>query len=111
MNEKHDYNSSFRSLHLWPFCLYILSPVQAAHCWIHIAALIAEYLRRNKGSYPQGCSAFKNIGPNIEPEEKGMKDDTGMQDVQYNEVSNFIITRWALKGLGCALAFRLSPTV
>ena len=66
------------------------SPIQAAHCWIHIAALIAEYLRRNKGSYPQGCSAFKNIGPNIEPEEKGMKDDTGMQDVQYNEVSKNI---------------------
>ena len=39
------------------------------------------------GSFPQGCSAFKSISPNIEREESGIKDDSGMQDVQYTEVS------------------------
>ncbi|XP_041482460.1 dedicator of cytokinesis protein 9-like isoform X7 [Lytechinus variegatus] len=57
---------------------------EAAHCYIHIAALIAEYLKR-KGTYPQGVQAFRNISPNIEGEEKGIKSDTGMQDVQYTE--------------------------
>ena len=38
------------------------------------------------GCFPQGCAAFKNISPNVEAEEAGMKDDIGMQDVQYTEV-------------------------
>ena len=38
------------------------------------------------GCFPQGCSAFKPISPNVEPEEGGMKDDSGMQDVTYTEV-------------------------
>lgn len=59
--------------------------LQAAHCYIHIAALIAEYLKR-KGTYPQGVQAFRSISPNIEGEEKGIKSDSGMQDVQYTEV-------------------------
>ena len=58
---------------------------QAAHCNIHIAALIAEYLKR-KGTFPSGCVAFKEVSPNVENEEKGMKDDTGLEDVQYSEV-------------------------
>ncbi|XP_021377721.1 dedicator of cytokinesis protein 9-like isoform X3 [Mizuhopecten yessoensis] len=71
---------------------------EAAHCYIHIAALIAEYLRRRaaipciagevlwtEGCFPQGCAAFKTISPNIELEESGIKDDSGMQDVQYTE--------------------------
>ncbi|XP_064615017.1 dedicator of cytokinesis protein 9-like [Liolophura sinensis] len=61
---------------------------EAAYCYIHIAALVAEYLmRRGKlpRSYPQGCSAFSHISPNIQPEESGIKDDSGMQDVQYTE--------------------------
>ncbi|XP_038049990.1 dedicator of cytokinesis protein 9-like isoform X18 [Patiria miniata] len=57
---------------------------EAAHCNIHIAALIAEYLKR-KGIYPAGCQAFKDVSPNIESEERGMKDDTGLEDVQYSE--------------------------
>ncbi|XP_076453954.1 dedicator of cytokinesis protein 9-like isoform X3 [Babylonia areolata] len=62
---------------------------EAAHCYIHIAALIAEYLKRRgklKGrSYPQGCQSFGAISPNIVAEESGIKDDSGMQDVQYTE--------------------------
>ena len=65
--------------------------LQAAHCFIHIAALIAEYLKR-KGTYPQGVKAFQSISPNVEQEEKGAKSDTGMQDVQYTEVGHGIQT-------------------
>ncbi|VDH90049.1 Hypothetical predicted protein, partial [Mytilus galloprovincialis] len=57
---------------------------EEAHCFIHIAALIAEYLKR-RGCFPQGCAAFKLISPNVEKEESGIKDDSGMQDVQYTE--------------------------
>ena len=38
------------------------------------------------GCFPQGCAAFKTISTNIEKEESGIKDDSGMQDVQYTEV-------------------------
>ncbi|XP_059143598.1 dedicator of cytokinesis protein 9-like isoform X5 [Physella acuta] len=62
---------------------------EAGLCYIHIAALVAEYLKR-KGrlksrSYPQGCASFGYISPNIVVEETGIKDDSGMQDVQYSE--------------------------
>ncbi|XP_074657465.1 dedicator of cytokinesis protein 9-like [Tubulanus polymorphus] len=57
---------------------------EAAHCYLHVAALVAEYLKR-RGVYPQGCAAFKQISPNIEMEESGIKDDSGMEDVQYSE--------------------------
>ncbi|RUS77352.1 hypothetical protein EGW08_014889 [Elysia chlorotica] len=36
-------------------------------------------------AYPQGCSSFGFISPNIVAEEAGIKDDSGMQDVQYTE--------------------------
>ncbi|XP_070173876.1 dedicator of cytokinesis protein 9-like isoform X3 [Littorina saxatilis] len=65
---------------------------EAAHCYIHIAALIAEYLKRRgklkeikSRTYPQGCQSFGTISPNIVAEESGIKDDSGMQDVQYTE--------------------------
>ncbi|XP_077970747.1 dedicator of cytokinesis protein 9-like isoform X3 [Styela clava] len=125
---------------------------EAAMCYIHIAALVAEYLKRKDmtdrakvasskamrnlptngpatqnnqsgfisrffpgGSTPnptpenetsqesgdhsfntmfivdckslisKGCSAFRTISPNVEKEESAIKEDTGMQDVQYNE--------------------------
>ncbi|XP_053403969.1 dedicator of cytokinesis protein 9-like isoform X5 [Mercenaria mercenaria] len=62
---------------------------EAAHCYIHIAALVAEYLKKRgkikSSSFPQGCTAFKLISPNVEKEESGIKDDSGMQDVQYTE--------------------------
>ncbi|XP_062904474.1 dedicator of cytokinesis protein 9-like isoform X5 [Mobula hypostoma] len=56
---------------------------EAAMCYVHVAALVAEYLRR-KGIFKQGCSAFKVITPNID-EEAAMMEDVGMQDVHYNE--------------------------
>ncbi|KAI0210276.1 Dedicator of cytokinesis protein 9 [Lamellibrachia satsuma] len=57
---------------------------QAAHCYLHIAALVAEYLRR-RGDFPQGCSAFVSLSPNVKREESAMQDDCGMQDVHYTK--------------------------
>uniref|UniRef100_A0A4W3HCZ3 Dedicator of cytokinesis 9 n=1 Tax=Callorhinchus milii TaxID=7868 RepID=A0A4W3HCZ3_CALMI len=77
---------------------------EAAMCYVHVAALVAEYLKR-KGKdqigsmgivckhtlllffpaiFKQGCTAFKVITPNID-EEAAMMEDVGMQDVHYNE--------------------------
>jgi len=39
------------------------------------------------GEFPQGCTVFRTISPNVESEEAGMRDDSGMQDVAYTEVS------------------------
>ncbi|XP_028972580.2 dedicator of cytokinesis protein 9 isoform X2 [Esox lucius] len=56
---------------------------EVAMCYVHVTALVAEYLRR-KGMFSQGCSAFRVITPNIE-EEAAMMEDVGMQDVHFNE--------------------------
>ncbi|XP_067903129.1 dedicator of cytokinesis protein 11-like [Heterodontus francisci] len=56
---------------------------EAVMCYVHVAALVAEYLYRKK-LFPKGCTAFKAITPNIE-EEAAMKEDAGMQDVHYTE--------------------------
>nr|XP_020471945.1 dedicator of cytokinesis protein 11-like isoform X3 [Monopterus albus]XP_020471947.1 dedicator of cytokinesis protein 11-like isoform X3 [Monopterus albus] len=56
---------------------------EAAMCYVHVAALVAEYLHRKK-LFPSGLAAFKKITLNIE-EEAAMKEDTGMQDVYYTE--------------------------
>uniref|UniRef100_A0ABM5EVP8 Dedicator of cytokinesis protein 11 isoform X1 n=1 Tax=Pogona vitticeps TaxID=103695 RepID=A0ABM5EVP8_9SAUR len=56
---------------------------EAAMCYVHIAALVAEFLHRKK-LFPTGCSAFKKITPNID-EEGAMKEDAGMMDVHYSE--------------------------
>ncbi|XP_072539770.1 dedicator of cytokinesis protein 9 isoform X6 [Salminus brasiliensis] len=58
---------------------------EAAMCYVHVAALVAEYLKR-KGMFRQGCLAFRVITPNID-EEAAMMEDVGMQDVHFNEVS------------------------
>uniref|UniRef100_A0A8C5FFD2 Dedicator of cytokinesis 9 n=1 Tax=Gadus morhua TaxID=8049 RepID=A0A8C5FFD2_GADMO len=56
---------------------------EAAMCYVHVAALVAEYLRR-KGMFKQGCTAFRVVTPNID-EEASMMEDVGMQDVHFNE--------------------------
>ncbi|KAJ8405362.1 hypothetical protein AAFF_G00318350 [Aldrovandia affinis] len=56
---------------------------EAAMCYVHVAALVAEYLHRKK-MFPSGLTAFKKITLNID-EEAAMKEDTGMQDVYYSE--------------------------
>uniref|UniRef100_A0A8D3AZZ2 Dedicator of cytokinesis 9 n=1 Tax=Scophthalmus maximus TaxID=52904 RepID=A0A8D3AZZ2_SCOMX len=77
---------------------------EAAMCYVHVAALVAEYLRRKgdlslqapclglvcqncvlcAGMFKQGCSAFRVVTPNID-EEAAMMEDVGMQDVHFNE--------------------------
>ncbi|XP_076872027.1 LOW QUALITY PROTEIN: dedicator of cytokinesis protein 9 [Brachyhypopomus gauderio] len=56
---------------------------EAAMCYVHVAALVAEYLNR-KGMFWQGCSAFRVITPNTD-EEAAMMEDVGMQDVHFSE--------------------------
>nr|XP_020657235.1 dedicator of cytokinesis protein 9 isoform X5 [Pogona vitticeps] len=56
---------------------------EAAMCYVHVAALVAEYLLR-KGMFKQGCISFRVITPNID-EEASMMEDVGMQDVHFNE--------------------------
>uniref|UniRef100_M4AB29 Dedicator of cytokinesis 11 n=1 Tax=Xiphophorus maculatus TaxID=8083 RepID=M4AB29_XIPMA len=56
---------------------------EAAMCYVHVAALVAEYLYRKK-LFPCGLTAFKKVTLNIE-EEAAMKEDAGMQDVYYTE--------------------------
>ena len=65
-----------------------LTPLQAAHCCLHIAGLVAECLKIQK-EYPEGCAAFRHISPNIELEESGIREDKGahgMDDRRYNDV-------------------------
>uniref|UniRef100_A0A671MWP9 Dedicator of cytokinesis protein 9-like n=1 Tax=Sinocyclocheilus anshuiensis TaxID=1608454 RepID=A0A671MWP9_9TELE len=80
---------------------------EAAMCYVHVAALVAEYLRRKvvmlqetmsvapnvncngclcvcAGMFKQGCTAFRVVTPNID-EEASMMEDVGMQDVHFNE--------------------------
>uniref|UniRef100_A0A7M4EKB8 Dedicator of cytokinesis 11 n=1 Tax=Crocodylus porosus TaxID=8502 RepID=A0A7M4EKB8_CROPO len=71
---------------------------EAAMCYVHVAALVAEFLLRKRHVsfilipthfssvelFPSGCSAFKKITPNID-EEGAMKEDAGMMDVHYSE--------------------------
>ncbi|XP_046886677.1 dedicator of cytokinesis protein 9 isoform X2 [Hypomesus transpacificus] len=56
---------------------------EAAMCFVHVAALVAEYLWR-KSMFRQGCSSFRVITPNID-EEAAMMEDVGMQDVHFSE--------------------------
>ncbi|XP_048174526.1 dedicator of cytokinesis protein 11 isoform X1 [Corvus hawaiiensis] len=56
---------------------------EAAMCYVHVAALVAEFLHRKK-LFPSGCTAFRKITPNID-EEGAMKEDGGMMDVHYSE--------------------------
>ncbi|CAH8429902.1 unnamed protein product [Schistosoma margrebowiei] len=55
---------------------------------LHIAALMAEYLKR-KGildcEFPQGCNAFKTISSNIYIEENGLKTDSTILEISYTQ--------------------------
>uniref|UniRef100_A0A4W4FPN2 DOCKER domain-containing protein n=1 Tax=Electrophorus electricus TaxID=8005 RepID=A0A4W4FPN2_ELEEL len=56
---------------------------EAAMCYIHISALIAESLKR-RVSFSVGWAAFVDISPNVQ-EEGAQKEDTGTQDTPYTE--------------------------
>ncbi|KAG6459344.1 dedicator of cytokinesis protein 9 isoform X2 [Manduca sexta] len=57
---------------------------EAMCCQLHIAALIAEYLKI-RGAQSWGADAFAEISMNIPKDETGLKIDEGMADVHYNE--------------------------
>ncbi|PSN40266.1 Dedicator of cytokinesis protein 11 [Blattella germanica] len=57
---------------------------EAASCQLHIAALMAEYLKL-KNVQTWGAEAFGKISSNIAQDEKGLKLDAGVQDIQYTE--------------------------
>uniref|UniRef100_A0A8B9TUF1 Dedicator of cytokinesis 11 n=1 Tax=Anas platyrhynchos TaxID=8839 RepID=A0A8B9TUF1_ANAPL len=65
---------------------------EAAMCYVHVAALVAEFLHRKSKcllfkrhkTMQCGCTAFRKITPNID-EEGAMKEDGGMMDVHYSE--------------------------
>ncbi|KAK0080760.1 hypothetical protein PV326_008002, partial [Microctonus aethiopoides] len=57
---------------------------EAACCQLHIAALMAEYLKLKK-IHKWGAEAFEKISVNISRDERGLKLDAGVQDVHYNE--------------------------
>ncbi|ERL87077.1 hypothetical protein D910_04478 [Dendroctonus ponderosae] len=57
---------------------------EAACCQLHIAALMAEYLKLKK-IQSWGAEAFSSISSNIPKDEKGLKLDSGVQDIQYTE--------------------------
>ncbi|XP_042637897.1 dedicator of cytokinesis protein 9 [Orycteropus afer afer] len=88
---------------------FVRTHLQAAMCYVHVTALVAEYLTRKEadialrrepphfpyslstcqrrsrgGMFRQGCIAFRVITPNID-EEASMMEDVGMQDVHFNE--------------------------
>lgn len=59
---------------------------EAACCNLHIAALMAEYLKLKGGGFVKwGAEAFEKISKNIPRDEKGLKLDSGAQDSQYTE--------------------------
>ncbi|XP_055386706.1 dedicator of cytokinesis protein 9 isoform X2 [Condylostylus longicornis] len=58
---------------------------EAACCYLHIAALMAEYLKlKGDDCINWGAEAFQCISKNIPRDEKGLKLDSGSQDSQYN---------------------------
>ncbi|KAH0567488.1 dedicator of cytokinesis protein 9 isoform X3 [Cotesia glomerata] len=57
---------------------------EAACCQLHIAALMAEYLKLKK-IHSWGAEAFDKISVNISKDERGLKLDAGVQDIHYNE--------------------------
>lgn len=59
---------------------------EAACCNLHIAALIAEYLKLKGGGFiTYGAEAFARISRNIPIDETGLKLDSGSPDSQYTE--------------------------
>lgn len=59
---------------------------EASCCNLHIAALIAEYLKlKGSGFVNWGAEAFGKISRNIPIDEKGLKLDSGTPDSQYTE--------------------------
>ncbi|XP_045133980.1 dedicator of cytokinesis protein 9-like isoform X2 [Portunus trituberculatus] len=55
---------------------------EAAFCQLHIAALMAEYLR-HQGEFPDGCQIFSIISDNIPRDESNLRLDAGLVDTVF----------------------------
>ncbi|CAF0753904.1 unnamed protein product, partial [Didymodactylos carnosus] len=55
---------------------------EVGHCYLHIAALVAEYLKRRE-IYDLGCDGFNKISLNMKLDESSMKNDVYLQDIHY----------------------------
>ncbi|XP_066571023.1 dedicator of cytokinesis protein 11 isoform X2 [Amia ocellicauda] len=82
---------------------------EAAMCYVHVAALVAEYLHRKK-TFSSGLSAFKKITLNID-EESAMKEDVGMQEVYYTEEILVELLELCVDGLWKAERYELIAEV
>ncbi|KAK4319158.1 hypothetical protein Pmani_009878 [Petrolisthes manimaculis] len=55
---------------------------EAAFCQLHIAALMAEYLK-HQGEFPEGCQSFSIISHNIPRDESNLRLDAGLVDTVF----------------------------
>ncbi|XP_050738114.1 dedicator of cytokinesis protein 9-like isoform X2 [Eriocheir sinensis] len=55
---------------------------EAAFCQLHIAALMAQYLR-HQGEFPDGCQIFSIISDNIPRDESNLRLDAGLVDTVF----------------------------
>ncbi|GFQ85822.1 dedicator of cytokinesis protein 9 [Trichonephila clavata] len=83
---------------------------EAAHCYIHIAAMEAEYLRQ-KCMFSDGCTAFKTISPNVEQDESNLKEDSGVHDIQYSQETLLKNLEVCVKMLEQAERYEIMPEV
>lgn len=83
---------------------------EAAHCYIHIAAMEAEYLKQ-KCMFPHGCSGFKSISLNVEQDESNLKEDSGTHDVQYSQETLVKSLERCVKMLEQAERYEIMPEV
>ncbi|XP_077513928.1 dedicator of cytokinesis protein Ziz isoform X7 [Amblyomma americanum] len=69
---------------------------EAAQCYIHVAALEAEYLR-HKEVFPEGCLAFKNTSPNVVRDESHIREDAaaaaGQQQQDFQQTEESLVDR------------------
>ncbi|XP_051016946.1 dedicator of cytokinesis protein 9 isoform X2 [Acomys russatus] len=104
---------------------------EAAMCYVHVTALVAEYLTRKEadlalqreppvfpyihttcqrrsrgGVFRQGCTAFRVVTPNID-EEAAMMEDVGMQDAHFNEEELLELLEQCADGLWKAERYEL----
>ncbi|KAL1443839.1 hypothetical protein MTO96_030159, partial [Rhipicephalus appendiculatus] len=72
------------------------SYTEAAQCYIHVAALEAEYLR-HKEVFPGGCLAFKNTSPNVVRDESHIREDAaaaaGQQQQDFQQTEESLVER------------------
>nr|VZI44876.1 unnamed protein product [Spirometra erinaceieuropaei] len=65
--------------------LSLKNMAEVAMAKLHIAALMAEYLRK-RGEFPQGCDAFCKVSTNIRREETCQLADPSILELAYNQV-------------------------